>query len=90
MSQYPRWTWADAPPFTPGLRAEIAFDQFVDYVLVGGVWRQKTAPMTNKESIAPERHRLGGWRVTAAELPEVDVDMAEWLTKTYDEIGAAR
>lgn len=87
---FPRWVWADAAPFTEGLRAEIAFDQFVDYVRVQGVWRQKTHPMTNKESVTPERCWLHDWRTRACDWPAVEAGMATWLEDTYNGIGADR
>jgi hypothetical protein len=84
---YPRWIWADAEPFTPGLRVELACDRFVDYVRTAGVWRQKTRPMTDKESVTPERYWLNDWRTPASEWPVVDVELGEWLETTYEGIS---
>ncbi len=80
---YPTWIWAD----TNALRVELAHDQFVDYVRVAGAWRQKTRPMTNKESVTPERHWLNDWRVKASDWPVVDADMGVWLETTYAEVA---
>jgi len=90
MSTYPRWVWADGEPFTPGLRAELSYDQFVDYVRCDGVWRQKTRPMTDKESVTPERHLIGNWRDGYSDRPVVDAELAGWLETTYAGLPAYR
>ncbi len=88
MSAFPRWTWADRPPFTPALRVEVEHETFVDYIRANEAWRQKTHPMTHQESVAPERCRLHDWRTNASEWPAVDDDMAGWLDKTYEEVAS--
>ncbi len=84
---YPSWTWADGLPFTEALRVETAFNTFIDYVRVSGVWRQKTRAMTDKESVTPEKHWIGDWRDGAKAWPEADAGMAGWLETTYNAIG---
>ncbi len=88
---YPRWVWADGPPFTDSLRIEHTRDGFVDYVRVDGMWRQKTRPMTAAESVTPEKCRLhDDWRSWSRDWPAVDAELGKWLDETYDEIGATR
>ncbi len=86
MSTYPKWVWADRAPFGPALRVETAYDSFIDYVRVNGVWRQKTHPMTNKQSVTPERHWIGEWREGSKAWPEADPDMSAWLDATYEQV----
>lgn len=80
---YPTWTWADRDE----MRVEVEHNQFVDYIRVAGVWRQKTRPMDDKESVTPERYRLGDWRDRPSCWPVVDAAMAVWLDDTMRRVA---
>ncbi len=90
MNTFPRWVWADQPPFLPAMRVETAPDLFVDYLRLDGVWRQHTHPMTWAESVTPEKFPLHDWLTPIGDWPAVDDEIGEWLETTYNTIGASR